>query len=967
MPPTGGKAPWKTGKKALKAKGVGIDFKRVKSKVGRKLPPPSNATKTDFKSKAIVLPGQSVAADKDGVAVNQRNQTLKELLTQSMHYSEKVRKEALIGLKDLFTRFPTELPMHAMAIVEKLSPRITDYDKAVRQTFLMLLKTTILPGLLQGMMAPLVPGLMAHVSSAMTHLIVDVRASACSFLDLLVQHYPDLVVLSFSGQIMQHYVDLLGKGGISGQAVNRLGGVLGSLVKFLASLKAILSTQSSGAASSGTQTHCWGLKDSNIKQDSTMELRALHGHNSRRPDGYLGFQRNRIENVFDSSQVADCHSNAVGAGQQIGVASKRVQNTGVQGQMIVMASPLVPVLIDCWADCAPTVCAGPMPDAINLGCMVSITQALSLLFQCFSLEGSTHGSHKSHLSSHSVMSEGDWEMRVWMRRQFLSGLQKHVLASFPIAAPSIRLPAKVEEGLVALNVGICEVMLHLIVPPHMESENKTEHYATFVTLQYYESALYGMMLPSSELAAGVVDSRLAEPHLKLLISHFPRLLLGIAQDWITRLSQAFTKVFQSSKSHSVIKLSCLSSMAEILLAKGGEVDVPMQFKKQWLQSLPRLLWELKHTHVSVTQAVLRMLLYIGRSAPEGSSLADEFSALQPHMIPFFCSFIASTRSEVQGKYLFGPFVKLPRECQELAVDVLCYWSNFSNTFLKAVAHCCLSDEVSLEVSTRAVEVFHNVFMRGSSGLVEHLSFLMTLLAGHTSAQEVSTEKESLAGASSSKNRINLIVASGNQGTYVRRKIAVAGVVSNCLTQLGDCNLVLNLLGPSIQQELIRYPSVGSVYSFLCATAVLSTDNRSDKYVLPEALEEVLPQCMAEFLIALCKFDGLAEDEDYSVALRQPAFVLLSKSQVSVGAVLNSVKLFLSEVSEVSSGDMLEDMCAIAQMLLPICKQEKLSRVLSVAKHHLRDIVIVLQAHTPEDQSENLRKLCTQLDIIVAAL
>lgn len=169
--------------------------------------------------------------------------------------------------------------------------------------------------------------------------------------------------------------------------------------------------------------------------------------------------------------------------------------------------------------------------------------------------------------------------------------------------------------------------------------------------------------------------------------------------------------------------------------KGGEVDVPMQFKKQWLQSLPRLLWELKHTHVSVTQvrsaparsltfdtiafskcfihfgsswkhihvewirlfslvhvlvscntcqsplnnyacnslmwwllnvplyivvfkvslafpfqAVLRMLLYIGRSAPEGSSLADEFSALQPHMIPFFCSFIASTRSEVQGLF-----------------------------------------------------------------------------------------------------------------------------------------------------------------------------------------------------------------------------------------------------------------------------------------------------------------------------
>lgn len=50
-------------------------------------------------------------------------------------------------------------------------------------------------------MTPLVPGLMAHVSSAMTHLVMDVRASACSFLDLLVQHYPALVVSSFAEQV----------------------------------------------------------------------------------------------------------------------------------------------------------------------------------------------------------------------------------------------------------------------------------------------------------------------------------------------------------------------------------------------------------------------------------------------------------------------------------------------------------------------------------------------------------------------------------------------------------------------------------------------------------------------------------------------------------------------------------------------------------------------------------------------
>lgn len=107
-------------------------LQRVKSKVGRKLPPSTNATKTDFKSKGlfalhphlernrlpvlncsfcvfwfvsvgiggttIVWPGQSVAAEKDGVAVNQQKQTLKELLMQSMHYSEKVRKGTTLRL-----------------------------------------------------------------------------------------------------------------------------------------------------------------------------------------------------------------------------------------------------------------------------------------------------------------------------------------------------------------------------------------------------------------------------------------------------------------------------------------------------------------------------------------------------------------------------------------------------------------------------------------------------------------------------------------------------------------------------------------------------------------------------------------------------------------------------------------------------------------------------------------------------
>lgn len=47
---------------------------------------------------------------------------------------------------------------------------------------------------------------------------------------------------------------------------------------------------------------------------------------------------------------------------------------------------------------------------------------------------------------------------------------------------------------------------------------------------------------------------------------------------------------------------------------------------------------------------------------------------------------------------------------------------------------------------------------------------------------------------------------------IRRKIALAGVVCSSLTQLGDCNLVLNLLGPSIVQELVSYGEIHDIGS-----------------------------------------------------------------------------------------------------------------------------------------------------------
>lgn len=142
-----------------KKTGVGIDFRRVKSKVGKKLPKAQNETDMTFKAKSINLPSQGLTEDKTGLAVSLRNLTtqvgatqpilgccctqpaqapygsprymVQELLSQTTHYSEKVRKEALQGLQQLFLQHPDEVRkqvmfgVHSTALPRKSLPTTT--------------------------------------------------------------------------------------------------------------------------------------------------------------------------------------------------------------------------------------------------------------------------------------------------------------------------------------------------------------------------------------------------------------------------------------------------------------------------------------------------------------------------------------------------------------------------------------------------------------------------------------------------------------------------------------------------------------------------------------------------------------------------------------------------------------------------------------------------------------------------
>eukprot|EP00208_Stichococcus_sp_RCC1054_P005057 CAMPEP_0206148448 /NCGR_PEP_ID=MMETSP1473-20131121/36660_1 /ASSEMBLY_ACC=CAM_ASM_001109 /TAXON_ID=1461547 /ORGANISM="Stichococcus sp, Strain RCC1054" /LENGTH=142 /DNA_ID=CAMNT_0053545787 /DNA_START=77 /DNA_END=502 /DNA_ORIENTATION=- len=136
----------KGGQKRKKNPGVGIDFKRAKHKVGRAVPKGNNDTSVAFRSHAISLPSQSVAEDRGGAPVSSHNLTLKELLVQSGHYSERTRLAGLHGLGDLLTRHPQQVPRNAAQLLETLAPRVSDVDGSVRKALLELLTGQVLAG-----------------------------------------------------------------------------------------------------------------------------------------------------------------------------------------------------------------------------------------------------------------------------------------------------------------------------------------------------------------------------------------------------------------------------------------------------------------------------------------------------------------------------------------------------------------------------------------------------------------------------------------------------------------------------------------------------------------------------------------------------------------------------------------------------------------------------------------------------
>ncbi|XP_027349391.1 uncharacterized protein LOC113860993 isoform X2 [Abrus precatorius] len=314
-----------TRSKANSKKQHGIDFKKIRRKVGRKLPPPKNTTNTEIKSKAIVLPEQSVAAEKAGLAVNKKGLTLKELLQQTSHHNAKVRRDALMGIKDLFIRYPAELKLHKYAAVEKIRERIGDDDKVVRKSLYDLFKAVILPGCKEDNQELIISLLMAYIFNAMTHLAVDIRIMAFDFLDLVLEFYPPSFS-SYAEKIFQNYEDILRKNQYYLQDKGKLKDALAGLVRCLSLLP-------------------WNKEETDMHNKDDTGQRVLHAFEADMAMSSNGFSH-----------------------------------------IIKKLKDLVPVLINSFLEFIPLIHGMDSLEGKSFGCMASILNCIDLIVRSFAYE-----------------------------------------------------------------------------------------------------------------------------------------------------------------------------------------------------------------------------------------------------------------------------------------------------------------------------------------------------------------------------------------------------------------------------------------------------------------------------------------------------------------------------------------------------------------------------------------------------
>lgn len=165
------------------------DFKKVKHRVGTKKVDPK-ATNVNIRTKRIRIQEQSILREEQDI-VNSHNKSLSDLVGQFTHFNANNRKEAVLGLKDLFMSNEVLYSSSINILITKTIPLLLDNDVAVRQAVVSVFEV-LLPNVPKSSLLPFSGVICVFVNNALTSINPSIRKSALLMMQVLLKIAPEL-------------------------------------------------------------------------------------------------------------------------------------------------------------------------------------------------------------------------------------------------------------------------------------------------------------------------------------------------------------------------------------------------------------------------------------------------------------------------------------------------------------------------------------------------------------------------------------------------------------------------------------------------------------------------------------------------------------------------------------------------------------------------------------------------------
>ncbi|CAN0879364.1 hypothetical protein LINGRAHAP2_LOCUS13000 [Linum grandiflorum] len=524
-------------------------------------------------------------------------------------------------------------------------------------------------------------------------------------------------------------------------------------------------------------------------------------------------------------------------------------------------------------------------DAQSFDCMLSILQSIVLAVRFFIYRIGNDDLDLRCLN-------GSHEVPLWDHR--ISPIVKKLLGLFPLNSTR-DLSEKDDDRYFILNTLIAEIFLctnEWIEP----SPNLSKNYLAFV-----EDVLKVSDKESSKTGR--------EKHLLPLIPFLPNLVSQVPKDRKAQLLQAFTKAFKDCNPDSKIKIVCLEVIEEMLIHRedGWYLNASdsglLNCQISWMRELPQLLIQLGDKHPSSSQVVLRLILRLGQYSGANSFMASEYDKLQYSLEEFYSI-------SQQGKTHHGPFIKLPRDSQELAICCLYYFSHLDSALLRSLASCCLCHKLDESLILRIIEVLDSSYCAGHIQISDHVSFLVTLLSRFVASPEsISCSRETDA-------------TTNNHGIIK----SMTSAISLCLSQLGDKSLVFLMLEGVILEQLSSKSSLHNACAMLRVLVVLDSQ--------PTKLSEQSILCLGSYLAGylIDVVQQIQEDgdrADYVEASRYylvPCFILFDRSHRLLDLVLTKMASLIQEHSNDSGARLSSKIESIVGVILLMHRESKIRRL-----------------------------------------